>query len=197
MFTWHKFLPDQFVGLLLFFFLISLGLHNLLACTLFPFFPPLALFMDLLAYWALLLPLDSHSPFTLLLPLMCLWACWLSFPAMLTHWAFTSFLGPSWSLLLPLVVPMGLLAVTSYHVGPLGFYLFPWVLMAHLPCFYLLLHPWACWLVGLLLLSLDSHDLFSFILFLNLFLLHFLLMLGFSAVGPFLSKMGINRDQSK
>ena len=94
-FTWHKFLPNQFVGLLLFFFLISLGLHNPLACTLFPF-SPFAVFLDLLAYWALFLPLDSHSSFTLLLPLMCLWAHWLSFPAILAHWALTSFLGLSW-----------------------------------------------------------------------------------------------------
>ena len=108
--------------------------------------------MDLLAYWALLLPLDSHSPFTLPInPLgfylfpwalmvhllyfylsLCPWVWWLSLLAMLAHWAFTSFLGFSWPICL---------ASTFYYTcepaGLLGFYFFLWALMTHflLSCF--------------------------------------------------------------
>ena len=96
MFAWHKFLLDQFVGLLLSFFLISSGLHNPLACTLYLFFTFRCGHINPLAHWALLFPLGSHSPFTLLLPLMCLWAYQLSFLTLLPHWSFTSFLRLLW-----------------------------------------------------------------------------------------------------
>ena len=48
---------------------------------------------------------------------------------------------------------MGLLAVISCHIGPLGFYLFPWALITHLLYFYLLLYPWAYWLSLLAMLA--------------------------------------------
>jgi len=70
--------------------------------------------MGLLVHWSLFLPLGSHSPFTLLLPL---------------------------------IVTKGLLAITSCHVGPLGFYLFSWIFIAHLLYFYLLLCLWVYWLL--------------------------------------------------
>ena len=41
---------------------------------------------------------------------------------------------------------MGLLVFTSCHVGPLGFYLFFWILTSHLLYFYVSLCLWAWWL---------------------------------------------------
>ena len=64
---------------------------------------------------------------------------------------------------------MGLLAIISCHVDPLGFYLFPWALMvftftsrcAHgsAGCHFL-----PCWPIGLLPLSLGSHGPFALLL---------------------------------
>ena len=86
-------------------------------------FSPFSMFLDLLAYWALFLPLDSHNSFTLLLPFTCLWAHTLSFPS---------------------------------HIGPLGFYLFPWALMAHLLqlCFFHSFPSSSPFTIGLFFLSL-------------------------------------------
>lgn len=59
---------------------------------------------------------------------------------------------------------MSLLGMASCHVGPLGFYLFPWALMTHLPCFYFLLHSCACWPVRLLPLSSGPYGPFALLL---------------------------------
>ena len=115
-FTWHKFLLDQFIGLLLFFFFISSGLHNLLAYTSFAFFH------HLLCSWTCL-PIG-----------LCffLWTLIAHLLYLSTHWAFTSFLGFSWPICL---------ASTFYYTcepaGLLGFYFFLWALMTHflLSCF--------------------------------------------------------------
>ena len=104
------------------------------------FFPPLIVFMDLLAYWVLLLPLDSYSSFTL--PLMRFWAYWLSFPTILAHWAFTSFLGLSWPTCF---------TFTSYCAHGLA------------SCHFL-----PCWPNGLLPLSLSFHGSLYFYLLLCL-----------------------------
>ena len=95
-------------------------------------FSPFAMFLDLLANWALFFPLDSYNSFTLLLPLMYLWAHSLSFPSHLAYWAFTSFLGLSWPICfncvssilfllhLPLLsgffLPLGLLSKTGINI---------------------------------------------------------------------------------
>ena len=80
------------------------------------------------------------------------------------------------TLLLPLVVSMGLLAIISYHVGPLGVYLFSWTFIAHLlyftsrcayestDCYFLPYKP-----IRFLPLFLGSHDPFASIRFLSLF----------------------------
>ena len=69
---------------------------------------------------------------------------------------------PYFLLSLPrLVSPLGM---ASCRAGSLGFYLFPQTLLVHLPCFYFLLHLWACWPVGLLPISSSPHDPFALFL---------------------------------
>ena len=121
-FTWHKFLLDQFIRLLLFFFFISSGLHNLMAYTSFPFFH------HLLCSWTCL-PIG-----------LCffLWTLIAHLLYLSTHWAFTSFLGPSWSICFTFTSPCA-------H-GSGGCHFLP------------------CWPIGLLPLSLGSHGLFALLL---------------------------------
>ena len=58
---------------------------------------------------------------------------------------FLGFLGP-FTLSLPLIVPMSLLAFIFAMLAHWVYYLFSWVSSAHLLYLYLLLCPWACWL---------------------------------------------------
>ena len=120
-------------------------------------------------------------------PFLGLWVHLAWLPAVLAHWAFTFFLRLSWPICL---------ASTSYyicgHAGPLGFYLFLRALMTHLLCFYLWLHLWACWPIGLLPLSLGPHSPFAlFYLFLWAlmapFLCFFLLSCLWACLLPFLA----------
>ena len=100
--VWHKFLPNQFVGLLFFFLINSV-------------------------------PLVSFSFIAVVMGLSA-------------HWFFTSSFGSSWPIYFTFTsfLPISLLAVISYHVGPLGIYLFYWTFIARLLNFYLSLCPWAC-----------------------------------------------------
>ena len=56
---------------------------------------------------------------------------------------FLGFHGP-FTLLLPLVVLVGLLAIILAMLAHWDFYFFPWAFVAHLLYFYLLLCSWAC-----------------------------------------------------
>lgn len=118
MLAWHKFLSNQF--------------FRIFSSFLFPWahWPP---FFFLLWSWARW-PIGF---FTLPLHFLCLWACWLLFLAMLLLPLLLDF-HSSFTLLLPLTVPMGLLAITSYDVGPLAFYLFCWapISLILLSCFF-------------------------------------------------------------
>ena len=52
----------------------------------------------------------------------------------------------SFTLLLPLTMSMGLLAIILAMLAHWAYYLFPWTSIAHLLYFYLLFCSWACWL---------------------------------------------------
>ena len=77
--------------------------------------------------------------------LLCIWACWLSFLSCWPIGLFISFLGHDpFTLLLPLVVPMSLLALIPTMLAHWALYLFSWVSTTHLLYFYLLLCIRAC-----------------------------------------------------
>ena len=133
-------LPDRFIRPLLSFPISSQPVSMQVA----PPFRPLAVVMGLSAHWSSLLP-SWLIYFTFIFhcahrPIGC---------HFLPRWPivflplFLSSHGPL-VLFLPLIVLMDLLAVTSCHVSPLGFYLFSWALMAHSFYSYLSLCSWAC-----------------------------------------------------
>ena len=111
---------------------------------------------------------------------------------------FLRFHGP-FALLLPLVVPMSLLAVISAMLAHWVCYLYSWASIAYLLYFYFLLCPWACWLsflpcwsLGLLpLFSSPRPIYFTFTSSIALFLSPSLIV-GLLLPLGYLSKMGIN-----
>ena len=104
------------------------------------------------------------------------------------------------ALLLPLVVPMSLLAIIPAMLAHWVYYLFSWVFTAHLLYFYLLLCPWVCWLsflpcwpIGFItsFLRLPWPIYFTFTSSISLFLSPSLIV-GFLLPLGFLSTIGIN-----
>ena len=98
----------------------------------------------------------------------------------------------SFTLSLPLIPPMGLLAVISTILTHWACYLFPWASSANLLYLYLLFVPRVCWLSFLPCLPIGFNNLllpFKFHFPSTSLIVGLLLLLGF------LSKVGINNDK--
>ena len=160
-FTWQDFLPYQPMGLLsLSFFLPRAFMTH-----------QLSLYFSFTSHYACG-PADSLS-FTYFFELsqpvfLAFTSCCVCGPACPLDFIFIflfslGFYGP-FALLLPFIVPVSLLAIISYHTGPLGFYLF------------------------FFLSSLGFYDSFASILLFYSFLLYFCLLLGLYAVEHFYQK---------
>ena len=107
--------------------------------------------------------------------LLCLWACLLPFPALMAHFAlFLSFF---------------LLRAFMAHL-----FLFCFAFISYCACGPAYCHFLPCWLTGLYLFlsSLGFYGQFISICFSILLFFIFCLLLGLSAIGPFLTKIGIN-----
>ena len=101
---------------------------------------PLAIIPDILAHWA-----NYLFPWASLTHLFYFTSCYAYGPAgchschigLLGLWSLFLGFPSSFTLLLPLVVPMGLLAIIPIILAHWAYYLFPWAFPAHLLYFYL------------------------------------------------------------
>ena len=178
--AWHKFLPNQFIGLLSF-FLISSGIVAFLLFLLCPW-----------VYWLLFLPCRPIGFFYLFSQTFIIY---LSFTSCCVHGPtiyyscrvsslgiFTLF---SWTFITHLLYFYLLLRLWACQLLFLScwpiesFYLFLRAFIAYLLYFYLLLRPWACWLLFLPRWLIGYFYLFSWAFIAHL--LNFYLLLGLQA----------------